>query len=102
VPKIRSVRFRPSAVDDIVAIYAYIAEQTGHSRAEAYVSRIEDFCRSLGSFPERGRRRDDLGEGLRTIPFERRAIIAYRVAADHVLIVRTIHGGKYYDEDSFQ
>jgi plasmid stabilization system protein ParE len=35
-----------------------------------------------------------LGEGIRTTPYRRRTIIAYRVAGDAVEIVRLVHGGQ--------
>ena len=45
-------------------------------------------------FPERGTRRDDLGSGLRTVGFERRATIVFRVEKDAVDIVRILYGGR--------
>lgn len=102
MPGVREVRLRQTAVDDLKAIYTYLAEHIGHDRADAYVSRIEAFCRSLDRFSQRGRQRDDLIEGLRTVVFESRALIAYRVAEDRVLILRVIHGAQDYGEDSFQ
>ena len=40
-----------------------------------------------------GRPRDDLKVGLRTVPFERKAVIAYRVEADCVRISSIFYGG---------
>ena len=102
MPEAREVRLRESALEDLKAIYTYLAERIGHDRADAYTSRIEAFCRSLSIFSERGRRRDDLLEGLRVVTFESRAIIAYRLVAEQVVIVRVIHGGQDYDEDTFR
>lgn len=101
MPKAREVRLRQSAVDDLKAIYTYLAERIGYDRADAYISRIEEFCRSLDRFSERGRRRDDLREGLRTIIFESRAVVAYRIVGSQVLVMRVIHGGQDYDKDTF-
>jgi toxin ParE1/3/4 len=42
---------------------------------------------ALATFPERGTRRDDILPGLRTIGFERRATIAFRVLKTRVEIV---------------
>jgi toxin ParE1/3/4 len=60
---------RPSLLD----LYDYIAVRDGAARAIGYIGRIEDCCRSLASFPERGIRREDLRSGLWILGFERRA-----------------------------
>jgi toxin ParE1/3/4 len=53
----------------------------------------------LATFPERGRRRDDIVPGLRTIAFERRATIAYRVLKTHVEIVSVAYGGRDFEHE---
>ena len=52
---------------------------------------------TLATFPERGTKRDDLAPGIRTIGFERRATIAFRVGDDTVRIVRIFYAGRDYD-----
>jgi len=44
-----------------------------------------------------GRVRDDLFAGLRTVPFERSAVIAYTVEDDCVRITNVFHGGRDYE-----
>ena len=66
----------------------------GAERAIGYIDRIEEYCRGLALFPERGARRDDLRSGLRVVGFERRALIAFHVSADAVTILRILHGGR--------
>ena len=66
-------------------------------RAEAYIGRIEKACMSLAMFPERGLRRDDLAPGLRTIGFERRVTIAFRVLDQIVEIVAIAYGGRDFE-----
>lgn len=97
----RAVRLSEPAIDDLFEVYLYFAERIGHDRAETYVSRIESFCRSLSTLSERGRKRDDLLPGIRTLIFESRAVVAYRIDDDTVTILRVIHGAQDYDEDSF-
>jgi plasmid stabilization system protein ParE len=46
---------------------------------QRYLDRIEEACMALATFPKRGTRRDDILPGLRTIGFERRVTIAFRV-----------------------
>jgi toxin ParE1/3/4 len=91
------VRFRPEAQADLFTLYRYIAEESGPARAGAYVARIEKACMSLATLPKRGTRRDDLVPGLRTIGFERRATIAFRVLADVVEIVTIAYAGRDFE-----
>ncbi|HZK99064.1 MAG TPA: type II toxin-antitoxin system RelE/ParE family toxin [Caulobacteraceae bacterium] len=88
------VAFSPSASDDLRSLYLYIAEQSGEARALAYLERIEDYCRGFATFPERGRRRDDLLQGLRVIGFERRVTLAFHLDADAVIFDRILYGGR--------
>lgn len=89
------VRFRPLARADLFNLYDYIARHSGRERAGAYIDRIEAACMALANFPERGTRRDnDLGAGLRTIGFERRITVVFRVEADAVHILRVLYGGR--------
>lgn len=48
----------------------------------------------LAQFPERGRDRSDIAPGLRTIGFERRVLIAFRVLGQMVEIVAILYGGR--------
>lgn len=91
------VSFRPQAEADLFGLYRYIAEEAGHRVAGAYVDRIEAACLSLETFPRRGRRRDDIRPGLRTMGFERRVTIVYQVSAAAVVIVRIFYGGQDYE-----
>jgi len=44
-----------------------------------------------------GRPRDDLLPGLRTVPFERKAVIACRLIEDRVEITNLFYGGRDYE-----
>ena len=90
------VRFHALAEDDLFKLYRDIAEHAGLGVAGAYVDRIEVACMALEIFPERGTRRDDIRPGIRTVGFERRATIAFRVAEANVEILRIFHGGQDY------
>jgi toxin ParE1/3/4 len=93
-----SVSFRPEAESDLFKLYDYIAEEADPVIAGGYIDRIEAACMALAAFPERGTGRDDIRPGLRTVGFERRATIIFQVAAQEVLIVRVLYGGR--DADS--
>ena len=86
--------YRPSARADLHAIYRWISAQAGPDIALAYVLRIQDACGRLCDFPRRGTPRDDLAPGLRTLAFERKAVIAYFVEAETVRIARILQHGR--------
>lgn len=91
------VRLSEAATLDLIEIYTYLAGEIGHGRADAYTDRIESFCLSLGRFPNRGRSRPELAPGLRSLTFESRAVIVYRVEPTGVLVARVIHGARDID-----
>ena len=91
------IAFRPAALDDLLNLFDYIADEASPAVAGGYIDRIEQACRLLTTFPERGSRRDDLSPGLRILGFERRATIAFRVIGDEVQIVRIFYGGQDFD-----
>lgn len=83
-----------TALDDLKSIFLYVADASGVDIAEGYDRRIRAACMSLADFPARGTPRDDLIPGLRSIAFERRATIAYRIEGRQVLILRIMHHGR--------
>jgi toxin ParE1/3/4 len=82
-----SVRFHPAARAQLFDLYEYIAAETGRDRAGGFIDRIKASCLSLGTFPEMGRKAEDLGPDLRLHPFERRAMIVYRVTPEAVEVL---------------
>ncbi len=91
------VSFRPLAEADLIELYDYIAAEAGHRIAGDYIDRIEAACMGLATFPERGRRRDDIRPGLRVMGFERRATIVYQMTKKDVVIVRIFYGGQDFE-----
>jgi toxin ParE1/3/4 len=71
--------------------------RAGAQTAPRFVDRIRDRCRRIGFLPYGGRPRDDLDPGLRKVPFERKAVIAYKVSGDVVEIISIFHGGRDYE-----
>src|SRR5438552_2258526 len=88
------VNYRSEAAQDLADIHRYIAGQGAQRTATAYVKRIRDRCKRIGMAPFSGVSREDLEPGLRTIGFERRAVIAYRVLEDRVQITNVFYGGR--------
>lgn len=93
------VRFRASAEDDLTALYDYIARVTSPQIAGSYLDRIEKTCLSLATFPKRGTARDDLAPGIRTVGFERRVTIAFRILGNVVEIVTIAYGGRDFENN---
>jgi len=54
---------------------------------------------ALATFPERGTIRDDLAPGLRTMGFERRVTIAFRVLDQVVEIVAIAYAGRDFESE---
>jgi toxin ParE1/3/4 len=88
------VFFRPRARKDLIAIYRYIAKHSSPRIAGNYVHRIEKFCLLLASFPERGTAIPERAPVLRTIGFERRVTILFKVGEERVEILRILYGGR--------
>ena len=88
------VRFLAEAIDDLDALYSYIAKQSSFEIADGYLARIERLCFSLQSFPQRGTAVAGDIAGLRTMGFEHRATILFRVGDERVEILRILYGGR--------
>lgn len=92
------VLYRPEAVADLRDIFLYVLRRSQDPKmAEQYVARVRQRCRRLGAFPSVGTPRDDLRPGLRTVAFERRAVIAYLVDGDAVVTTNVFFGGRDYE-----
>jgi len=98
--KTYTVVFTPRAERNLGGLYRYIADKSGEERADGYISRILDSCISLSTFPEIGRKRDDIRPNLRTKPFERRVMIAFSIneATDTVAIHGVFYGGQDFEQ----
>jgi toxin ParE1/3/4 len=88
------VIFNPEARNDLFNLYQFIAERGFPDRAANYIHRLEEFCRTLRTFPQRGTSLDHLRPGLRVVSFERRVSIAFQITADSVVIFRVLCGGR--------
>jgi toxin ParE1/3/4 len=90
------VVLRPQAERDLEGIYTLIAADNPIA-AIRFVRRLRELCMSLSDFPYRGVPRDDLSFGIRLLPFQRRAVVAYRVAGDLVEITNVFYGGRDFE-----
>ena len=93
-----TVEFRPAATSDLLTIFEYVFDVSQSAEAaRRFTERIRDRCERVGNVPFGGRARDDLQSGLRTIPFERSAVIAYTIEGDCVWITNIFYGGRDYE-----
>jgi toxin ParE1/3/4 len=92
--KVHDVRYSRLAARQLIDIERYIEKAAGGLIARGYVGRIENLCRGLREFPERGTKRDDIRRGLRTVGFERSATIAFVVDEHAVTIIQILYGGR--------
>lgn len=92
-----AVVFRPQALADIEAIFLFVLERSqSFKTASGFTDRIFDRCERIGNVPRGGVAREDLGPGIRLVPFERSAVILYRLEAETVVIVDIFYGGRDY------
>lgn len=93
-----SVFYREDAIADLSDIYRWVYEASRDPGvAKRFADRIIASCERLGDAPFIGLRRDDLMQGIRTLSFERRGVIAYVVEGGAVHVVNVFYGGRDYD-----
>lgn len=92
------VEYRQSAQGDLADIFRYLVESGASvDTALRFVLRIEERCQKIGDAPRSGRPRDDLLSGIRTLPFEHSAVIAYVIEREMVWIVNIFYGGRDFE-----
>ena len=92
------VFYGPNAPLDIALLEEWLVlNGAGLSTVDRYITRLRACCEKIGDLPFGGRSRDDLVVGLRTIVFERRVLIAYKVYEDHVEIINLFSHGRDYE-----
>ena len=85
----------PEARDQIDQLCHYIAAAAQDADiAMRFVDSQLDHITTLADFPQRGTPREDIRPGLRTIPWKRRATIAYVVEERDVVILGIFYAGR--------
>ena len=92
-----TVEFAPEALEQLAALYRYIATAASPEVAKRYTAAIVTYCEELRTFPHRGNQRDDIRPGLRTTNYRKRAVIAFAVDAKQVSIVGVFYGGQDFE-----
>jgi toxin ParE1/3/4 len=85
------------ALDDLMSIYRWIAEDAGLRVADRYYEKIRSYCRTFDIASERGTRHDNLLQGLRIVGFEKSITLAFKVYDDRVLFLRVFYGGRDWE-----
>jgi toxin ParE1/3/4 len=89
------VVFRERAYEDLFHIQVFLcANGAPFHVAEAYTDRIVSRCLKIGDAPNGYPLREELGEGIRVVPFEASATIAYRCTEKTAEVMRIFYGGQ--------
>jgi plasmid stabilization system protein ParE len=91
------VVFSPEALEQLVALFQYIAQASSPDVANGYTEAIVTYCESLATFPLRGTKRDDVRHGLRITHYKKRTVIAFAVDDAQVAIIGIFYGGQDYE-----
>lgn len=87
------VKFSGEALNDIESLYNYIADELLNANAAFGIMRkILETCAKLDIFPERGVKRQFLGENYRILPIDRQFTIIYSINDTNVIVKRIFYG----------
>ena len=88
------VELSPRAQKNIEKLEEYLGDRFYPANAERFIDRLLRALESLALAPYRGTSRDDLRTGIRTVGFERKATIYFKVVGDKVIIVSVKFRGR--------
>jgi toxin ParE1/3/4 len=88
------VLIRPLAQADLLEIHSWLKDVAGLDIAEAYLDRLQVHLTTLENHPQRGTPRPKAGIGVRSITFERRLVVGYRVMDHEVWVERVVSGAR--------
>lgn len=94
-----TARFSPEAQAQIDTLEDLIAIASSPVTAARYIDALVAYCQSLGTFPQRGLRRDDFMPNLRITNYRRHAVIASLVDTDVETVsnIGVFYRGQDYD-----
>ncbi|MGV8968334.1 MAG: type II toxin-antitoxin system RelE/ParE family toxin [Cellulomonas sp.] len=93
----RRVVFRCEALAQLEELEDFVVAAGSPVAAVDLVDALVAFCEDLAPFPLRGTDRDDIRPGVRTIGFRRRAVVAFAVREDSLVILGVYYGGRDYE-----
>lgn len=89
-----AVGFSRRARRHVEDVRCYIAGQSSPEIANDYVERLLRHCHMLATYPKRGQARPDLRSDARSISFEGRMTIVYRIKAHAVEVIAISYAGR--------
>jgi len=87
---VTSVQYQAAAETDLVEIWLQIADDGGYSRADEYISRLQETCELLAGEPDMGVDRPDIAKGIRSFPVDR-YVIYYEKHKPKLSVLRVWH-----------
>jgi toxin ParE1/3/4 len=87
----RSLRWSAESLEDLTAIWRYLAEDASATVADRQLEAILAASERLRDWPHLGRERWDLRRGLRSISAPPH-LVFYRISDTSVEVVRVLHG----------
>ncbi len=93
------IRIRPSAEGDAAEIWDYIAEDS-EAAADRMLELIDAQFTRLARFPNMGRERPELADGLRSFPVGR-YVVFYLPVTNGIEVVRVLHASRDVQPDQF-
>jgi toxin ParE1/3/4 len=96
-------QFTLTASRDLESLLDYVADNSDFEAAERLLNKINTTCYKLATFPNMGRKRDELAPAIRSFPVEN-YLIFYRPTEAGVEILRVVSGYRelttlFLDED---
>lgn len=88
------VVYSAKAAYQIEKLERYIAKRSSAAIASAYIERLQVRCEKIALAPLQGTRHDEYRTGVRTLGFERRLSIAFRIKNSTVLILAIAYAGR--------
>jgi toxin ParE1/3/4 len=84
-------RLSEPALRDIETIADYIAHQSGLTRSEYFLDRLDEKLAKIAQFPRLGRQRNEILPGLRSLPIDS-YLILYMPFLEDIDILRVVSG----------
>lgn len=81
------------ADQDIEEIFDYSEQEFGYKQAVTYLLEIESLFLKITKFPELGKQRNEIKQGLRSIPIGEH-LVFYRILKDRIRMVRILHASR--------
>lgn len=88
-----SVHYQAAAETDLVEIWLQIADDGGYSRADEYISGLQETCELLAGAPDMGVDRPDIAKGVRSFPVDR-FVIYYEKHGSILSVLRIWHSAR--------